>query len=135
MPALKTAASCWRRAAEAETQAAQISDQHLKAVYQRIAHQWSGLARSYEFADSAKFSLGREADQERECATGHQRIGPLTVVAREWRSQALPAGPFRWRRAGDSADAGRTARSRSRLAPGQRERDCQLNDLLLWGGP
>ena len=54
MPALKTAASCWRRAAEAETQAAQISDQHLKAVYQRIAHQWSGLARSYEFADSAK---------------------------------------------------------------------------------
>jgi hypothetical protein len=54
MPALKTAASCWRRAAEAETQAHQISDQHLKAVYQRIAHQWSGLARSYEFADSAK---------------------------------------------------------------------------------
>jgi hypothetical protein len=54
MPGLKTSASCWRRAAEAKTQAAQISDQHLKAVYQQIAHQWSGLARSYEFADSAK---------------------------------------------------------------------------------
>jgi hypothetical protein len=36
MPVLKIAASCWLRAAEAETQAAQISDQHLKAVYLRI---------------------------------------------------------------------------------------------------
>ena len=35
-------------------QAAQITDQHLKAVYLRIAHQWSVLARSYEFADSAE---------------------------------------------------------------------------------
>ena len=42
MPVLKIAASCWRLAAEAETQAAQISDQHLKAVYLRIADQWSG---------------------------------------------------------------------------------------------
>jgi hypothetical protein len=50
----KAAASCWRRAAEVETQAAQITDEHLKAVYLRIARQWSGLARSYEFADSAK---------------------------------------------------------------------------------
>jgi hypothetical protein len=54
MPVLKIAASCWRRAAEAETQAAQISDRHLKAVYLRIADQWSVLARSYEFADSAE---------------------------------------------------------------------------------
>ena len=54
MPVLKTAASCWRRAAEAETQAAQISDRHLKAVYLRIADQWSVLAGSYEFADSAE---------------------------------------------------------------------------------
>jgi hypothetical protein len=54
MPVLKIAASCWRRAAEAETQAAQISDRHLKAVYLRIADQWSVLARSYEFVDSAE---------------------------------------------------------------------------------
>ena len=50
----KAAASCWRRAAEVETQVAQITDEHLKAVYSRIARQWSGLARSYEFADTAK---------------------------------------------------------------------------------
>jgi hypothetical protein len=29
----------------------------LKAVYLRIAHQWSALARSYEFADSAEHFL------------------------------------------------------------------------------
>jgi hypothetical protein len=57
MPVLKIAPSCWRLAAEAETQAAQISDQHLKAVYLRIADQWSVLARSYEFADSAECFL------------------------------------------------------------------------------
>jgi hypothetical protein len=54
MSILKTATSCWRQAAEAEIQAAQITDPHLKAVYLRIAHQWSDLARSYEFADSAE---------------------------------------------------------------------------------
>src|SRR4029077_12605039 len=54
MSVLKTATYCWRQAAEAEIQAAQITDQHLKAVYLRIAHQWSDLARSYEFADSAE---------------------------------------------------------------------------------
>ena len=54
MPVLKIAASRWRRAAEAETQAAQISDRHLKAVYLRIADQWSVLARSYKFVDSAE---------------------------------------------------------------------------------
>jgi hypothetical protein len=29
----------------------------LKAVYLRIAHQWSALARSYEFVDSAEHFL------------------------------------------------------------------------------
>ena len=57
MSALKTATCCWRQAAEAKIQAAQITDQHLKAVYLRIAHQWSVLARSYEFADSAEHFL------------------------------------------------------------------------------
>ena len=57
MSVLKTATHCWRQAAEAEIQAAQITDQHLKAVYLRIAHQWSVLARSYEFADSAEHFL------------------------------------------------------------------------------
>ena len=57
MSILKTATDCWRQAAEAELQAAQNTDQHLKAVYLRIAHQWSVLARSYEFADSAEHFL------------------------------------------------------------------------------
>jgi len=57
MSVLQTATCCWRQAAEAEIQAAQITDQHLKAVYLRIAHQWSVLARSYEFADSAECFL------------------------------------------------------------------------------
>src|SRR5262249_62219370 len=57
MSVLKTATDCWRQAAEAEIQAAQITDRHLKAVYLRIADQWSGLARSYEFADSAEHFL------------------------------------------------------------------------------
>src|SRR5262249_12452487 len=57
MSVLKTATDCWRQAAEAEIQAAQITDQHLKAVYLRIAQQWSALARSYEFADSAEHFL------------------------------------------------------------------------------
>jgi hypothetical protein len=57
MSVLKAATSCWRQAAKAENQAAQINDQHLKAVYLRIADQWSALARSYEFADSAEHFL------------------------------------------------------------------------------
>ena len=57
MSILKTATDCWRQAADAEGQAAQITDPHLKAVYLRIAHQWSVLARSYEFADSAEHFL------------------------------------------------------------------------------
>jgi hypothetical protein len=57
MSILNTAKYCWWQAAEAQMQAAQITDQHLKAVYLRIAHQWSALARSYEFADSAEHFL------------------------------------------------------------------------------
>jgi hypothetical protein len=57
MSVLKAATDCWRQAAEAEIQAAQITDPHLKAVYLRIADQWSALARSYEFADSAEHFL------------------------------------------------------------------------------
>jgi hypothetical protein len=54
MSILKTAIQCRRQAAETEIQAAQITDPHLKAVYLRIARQWSALARSYEFADCAE---------------------------------------------------------------------------------
>jgi len=57
MSVLKTATSCRRQAVEAEIQAEQITDQHLKAVYLRIANQWRALARSYEFADSAAHFL------------------------------------------------------------------------------
>ena len=68
MSILKAAANRWRQAAEAEMQAEQITDQHLKAVYLRIAHQWSALARSYEFADSAEHFL-LDAGKGREFAT------------------------------------------------------------------
>ena len=75
MPVLKIAPSCWRLAAEAETQAAQISDRHLKAVYLRIADQWSVLARSYEFADSAEqFLLDAKRTKE---ANSRQPCGEL----------------------------------------------------------
>ena len=57
MSVLKAAIQCRRQAAEAEIQGGQITDQHLKAVYLRIAQQWSVLARSYEFADSAEHFL------------------------------------------------------------------------------
>ena len=57
MSILKTATDYWRQSAEAEIQAAQITDPHLKAVYLRIAHQWSVLARSYEFAETAEHFL------------------------------------------------------------------------------
>ena len=57
MSFLKAATDCWRQAAEAEIQAAQITDQPLRAVYLRIANQWRVLARSYEFADSAEHFL------------------------------------------------------------------------------
>ena len=35
----------------------QITEPDLKAIYLRIAHQWSVLAHSYEFADSAEHFL------------------------------------------------------------------------------
>jgi hypothetical protein len=54
MSVVMTAACCWRHAAETEVQAAHITDQHLKAIYLRIAHHWSALARSYELADCAQ---------------------------------------------------------------------------------
>jgi hypothetical protein len=76
-PDLKTAASCWRQAADAEIQAAQITDQHLKAVYLRIAHQWSDLAPSYEFVDSAKdFLLDAKRTND---ANARQRSEELLV--------------------------------------------------------
>jgi hypothetical protein len=94
MSVLKTATDCWRQAAEAEMQAAQITDEHLKAVYLRIAHQWSALARSYEFADSAEqFLLDAKRTKD---ANSRQPSGELVH---------LP-----------SSLASRAARSRSRLA-------------------
>ncbi len=73
MSVLKTATCCWRQAAEAEIQAAQITDPHLKTVYLRIAHQWSVLARSYEFADSAEHFL---LDAKRNVAIPTSKRGP-----------------------------------------------------------
>jgi hypothetical protein len=49
----------------------------LKAVYQRIAHQWSVLARSYEFADSAEHFL-LDAKQTKDANAG-QSSGELVV--------------------------------------------------------
>jgi hypothetical protein len=75
MSFLKAATDCWRQAAEAEIQAAQITDQHLRAVYLRIANQWRVLARSYEFADSAEHFL---LDAERtKAANSGQHSGEL----------------------------------------------------------
>jgi hypothetical protein len=79
MPVLKTVASCcWQRAAEAENEATQISDRHLKAVYLRIADQWSDLARTYEFADSAeRFLLDakrtKDTDAQQPCSAEAQQ--------------------------------------------------------------
>ena len=75
MSNLNTATCCWRQAAEAEIQAAQITDRHLKAVYLRIAEQWSALARSYEFADSAEHFL-LDAKRTKE-ANSRQHSGEL----------------------------------------------------------
>jgi hypothetical protein len=75
MSVLKAATDCWRQAAEAEKQAALITDPHLKAVYLRIADQWSALARSYEFADSAEHFL-LDAKRIKEANSG-QHSGEL----------------------------------------------------------
>jgi hypothetical protein len=83
---LKTATSCWRQAAEAEKQAAQINDQHLKAVYLRIAEQWSALARSYEFADSAEHFL-LDAKRAKDAISGQHSAElvhlPSSLASRE----------------------------------------------------
>jgi len=85
MSNLNTATCCWRQAAEAEIQAAQITDRHLKAVYLRIAEQWSALARSYEFADSAEHFL-LDAKRTKD-ANSRQHSGlihlPSSLVTRE----------------------------------------------------
>jgi hypothetical protein len=86
MSVLKTATSCWRQAAEAEKQAAQIKDQHLKAVYLRIAEQWSALARSYEFADSAEHFL-LDAKRAEDAISGQHSVElvhlPSSLASRE----------------------------------------------------
>ncbi len=87
MSVLKCARSCWRKAAEAAIQAEQITDQHLKAVYLRIANQWRDLARTYEFADSAEHFLldakrAKNANcvvAER-CGTPGQQSGELVLL-------------------------------------------------------
>jgi hypothetical protein len=86
MLVLKTATDCWRQAAETEIRAAQITDQHLKAVYVRIAHQWSALARSYEFADSAEHFLldaKRSKDANSPQPSGELVHLPLSLASRE----------------------------------------------------
>jgi hypothetical protein len=86
MSVLKTATCCRRQAVEAEIQAEQITDQHLKAVYLRIAHHWRDLARSYEFADSAAHFL-LDAKRAKDANSG-QHSGelvhlPSSLVSRE----------------------------------------------------
>src|SRR6516165_12228005 len=86
MSVLKAATDCWRQAAEVEIQAARITDQHLKAVYLRIAHQWSALARSYEFADCAEQFLldakrTKEANSQQPC--GELVHLPSSLASRE----------------------------------------------------
>jgi hypothetical protein len=86
MSVLQAATDCWRQAAEAENHAAQITDQHLKAVYLRIAHQWSALARSYEFADSAEHFLldaSRAKDANAQHHNGELVHLPSSLASRE----------------------------------------------------
>jgi hypothetical protein len=86
MSVLKTATYCWRQAAEAEIQAAQITDQHLKAVYLRIAHHWADLARSYEFVDSAEqFLLDAKRAEDANSRQQSEELIPLpsSLASRE----------------------------------------------------
>ena len=86
MSILKTATDCWRQAADAEIQAAQITDPHLKAVYLRIAHQWSVLARSYEFAETAEHFLldaKRTKDADSRQPSGELVHLPSSLASRE----------------------------------------------------
>ena len=96
MSILKTATDCWRQAADAEIQAAQITDPHLKAVYLRIAHQWSVLARSYEFAETAEHFL-LDAKRTKDANSG-QHSGelvhlPSSTACREAEHSLKPHSP------------------------------------------
>jgi hypothetical protein len=83
MSVLKAAIQRRRQAAEAEIQAAQITDPHLKAVYLQIAHQWSALARSYEFADCAEqFLLDAKRTKEANSRGELVRL-PSSLASRE----------------------------------------------------
>jgi hypothetical protein len=107
MSILKTATDCWRQAAEAEIQAAQITDPHLKAVYVRIAQQWSVLARSYEFADSAEHFL---LDAKR--TSGESVHLPSSLASREAEHLLKPHSGRCWRRLvpdGPPAESGAVA--------------------------
>ena len=86
MSVLQSATDCWRQAAEAENHAARITDQHLKAVYLRIAHHWADLARSYEFADSAEQFLldaKRTKDANAQHHNGELVHLPSSLASRE----------------------------------------------------
>ena len=85
MSFLKAATDCWRQAAEAEIQAAQITDQPLRAVYLRIANQWRVLARSYEFADSAEHFL-LDAKRTKDANSG-QHSGELVHLPSSFASR------------------------------------------------
>jgi hypothetical protein len=91
MSVLKAAIQCRRQAAEAEIQAAQITDPHLKAVYLRIAHQWSALARSYEFADCAEqFLLDAKRTKD---ANSQQPCGELVHLPSSLASRVAEDSP------------------------------------------
>jgi hypothetical protein len=135
MPVPKSAASCWRRAAVAETQAAEISDRHLKDVYLRIADQWSVLARCYEFADSAeRFLLDakrtKDADAQEPSSADAQQPSResvlLPVAAREWESRAGGFGnnrsDLRWPHIRQPSDARRRSGGRDVRDPASERR-------------
>ena len=119
MSVLQDATDCWRQAVEAEIQAAQITDKHLKAVYARIADQWSALARTYEFADSAEHFLldaKRAKDANSQQPNGELIRLPSSLASREAEHLQKPhsdrcCGTLRL------VSEGPPAQSRSRLAP------------------
>jgi hypothetical protein len=91
MSVLKTATSCWRQAAETEKQAAQITDQHLKACICGLPISgWSWPAATNLRIPPNAFSWTQS-----KCATAQRRIGPLALVARESRGGTLAKAPFR----------------------------------------
>ena len=91
MSVLQAATDCWRQAAEAEKQAAQITDRHLKAVCLRIAHQWSDLARTYEFADSAEhFLLDAKRTNDANARQRSEELVPLPSSLASREAEDLP---------------------------------------------